>query len=140
MSAEEQIRWALAKYAQSLDDHDVDTYVSLFSRSATLHLKSGETVGYDGLSENLSQVYAAEPKGHRTKHILSSPLINVEGTNAEVISDVVVYECFDDFPWAVKETGRYVDRFIEEDGRWLFCEKRLEGDSFVLERAERSRF
>lgn len=140
MSAEEQIRWALAKFAQSLDDHDVDGYLSLFASNARVHLRSGEVVDYAGLRDHLNGIYAEAPKGHRTKHILSSPLISLDGNSAVVISDVVVYECFDDFPWAVHETGRYVDRFEEEDGAWRFSEKRLESDSFMLNRTERTHY
>jgi len=132
MSAEERIRRTLALYVQKVDDRDIDGCVALFAANARHISRSGQRSGHSGIRQYLTDLYANAPRGWRTKHFLSSPVIDLDGDTAEVVSDVVVYECFDDLPWAIRETGRHRDRLVLEDSEWRFAEKRVESDTFVL--------
>jgi hypothetical protein len=112
MIAQEEIRRVLGLYVQRLDDRDFDGCAALFA--------------VDGA------YVSAQPRGWRTLHHLSSPVINMVGdSEAEVVTDLVLYECFDDLPWGIRETGRHRDRLVLNDGLWLFSEKRVESDLFV---------
>jgi hypothetical protein len=132
MSVHEEIRRSLVLFVQRLDDQDFDGCVELFAPDGRYTSRAGEQVGVGRIRNHLEAIYEGQPRGWRTLHHLSSPVIELIGDSAaEVVTDLIFYDCFDDLPWAVREVGRYRDHMVLIDGRWLFAEKRVESDSFV---------
>jgi uncharacterized protein (TIGR02246 family) len=132
MIAQEEIRRVLGLYVQRLDDRDFDGCAELFAPEAAYVSRTGEHRGRSAIRSTLEDMCSTQPRGWRTVHHLSSPVIDMLGdSEAEVVTDLVVYECFDDLPWGIRETGRHRDRMVLNDGLWLFSEKQVESDSFV---------
>jgi 3-phenylpropionate/cinnamic acid dioxygenase small subunit len=140
MIAQEEIRRVLGLYVQRLDDRDFEGCAALFAADGTYVSRTGEDRGRSAIRSSLEDMCSAQPRGWRTLHHLSSPVINmVADSEAEVVTDLVLYECFDDLPWGIRETGRHRDRLVLNDGLWLFSEKRVESDSFVRLSSGRTR-
>ena len=140
MSVHEQIRRSLVLFVQRLDDQDFEGCAELFASTGRYVSHGEEVSGPAAIRRHLEGGYRAQPKGWRTLHHLSSPVIEPNGdSSAEVVTDLVFYDCFDDLPWGVREIGRYRDQMVLVDGQWLFAEKRVEADSFVRQSSGRTK-
>lgn len=56
----------------------------------------------------------------RTKHVVTNPIIEIDGETAGSRSYYTVLQQTDDFPLQVVVSGRYGDRFERVDGVWRF--------------------
>lgn len=122
MSAETQIAHLLYIYAERMDAGDFAGAASLFEH-ARLRVGSGEdgTVDAAAMCKLWEQMVVRYPDGTpRTKHVVSNPIIDVDGDTASCRSYYTVFQQTDDFPLQCVVTGRYHDRFERVDGKWRF--------------------
>ena len=119
----------LYRYAHALDGRDADLWMSCFTPDATLVSRHGTFVG----TEQLAGVFR-ELRPTPTKHLLTSPLIELDGDTATVLSHFLL--CIEDgSELRVDFFGRYLDRVARADaGDWRFQERRIVGEAQAVSR------
>jgi uncharacterized protein (TIGR02246 family) len=123
------IEQLLNRYCHKLDQGDVDAVVALFAEDAVLipeYEGSGEHVGRDAIRAwygTYGRNVTATVRGLR--HKISTAAIEVNG-------DEAVSACYLDADSVDASTGRrslaggrYLDRLVRRDGRWLIKERRI---------------
>jgi uncharacterized protein (TIGR02246 family) len=116
--AVDAIRSLIARYARDFDDHDWADFEALWAEDACFVADGVAFEGRDGLVEFLS---ACLPDDYFGKHMNSPSLIEVDADllGATAVTDVL---------WITQNfqnsiIGRYNDRFVKRDGRWLFLRR-----------------
>lgn len=121
---ERNILRLLYRYAHALDGRDADLWSSCFTPDATLVSRHGTFVG----TEELDGVFLKLPLAP-TKHLVASPLIELDGDTATVVSHFLL--CIQNGTELVIDFfGRYLDRVARVDGGdWRFQERRIVGEA-----------
>lgn len=116
MSDHDDIRELLVRYCHLCDDGDFEAFAELFDDDATFTVM-GTT--YEGRADIKRFMTAAQPPEARGKHLISQPLITVDGDTARVATDYAFVGRTPD-GLAITSSGRYIDRVVRRNGRWLF--------------------
>jgi uncharacterized protein (TIGR02246 family) len=121
MTDHDDLRALLVRYCHLCDDGEFGAFAALFDDDATFTVM-GET--YEGRGPIQSFMTAAQPPEARGKHMISQPLISVDGDTATAATD---YAFVGRGPhgFAITSSGRYVDRFVRRDGQWLFAAREI---------------
>lgn len=120
MSGEEaEIRKLLAMYCQLIDDGRFDEWIRLFTDDIEFVVMGMHKHGHAELREFIEPSQQADARG---KHMISEPWI-------EIVSETQA-TATTDFAWvskqgAVGQSGRYVDRIVNENGRWQFQRREI---------------
>jgi 3-phenylpropionate/cinnamic acid dioxygenase small subunit len=121
MTDEEGIRRTLALYCQLCDDGRFDEWEQLYTEDAVFKVMGAVHQGREAIKGFISE---AQPDGRRGKHVAVNPLIEVDGDAARAWTDYIwVGPGTGQFP--VTNAGRYHDRLVKRDGRWLFVERQI---------------
>jgi 3-phenylpropionate/cinnamic acid dioxygenase small subunit len=121
MTDEEGIRRTLALYCQLCDDGRFDEWAQLYTEDAAFKVMGDVYQGPEAIKGFIAQ---AQPEGRRGKHVAVNPLIEVDGDAARAWTDYIwVGPGTGQFP--VTNVGRYHDRLVKQDGRWLFVERQI---------------
>jgi hypothetical protein len=120
-SSETAITNLLYSYAEAIDRGDFTAAAGLFSH-ATLKTQNVDTL------LNSKQILAFWQSGiqiypcgtPRTKHVITNPIININGNSAKVRSYYSVYQATDKLPLQLICAGRYHDEFEQVNSRWRF--------------------
>ena len=112
MTEQDEIRNLISRYFHLLDDRDFDGWGALMADDIKITI--------NGVERWPPDVQILEQRG---KHISVNQIIEVDGDNASVVFDYFYiaeigpprYERL-----VVLSFGRYTDRFVRRDGRWLF--------------------
>jgi len=131
MEDESDIRRILIEYGTYLDARDFKSYAALFARE-------GEWVGGFGRFKGPPAIQAmleerlgrAEPGwiNKQSYHLLSNPLIRIEGDKAHVTSKYLFLTKPDDQNRPVPLlAGRYEDDLIRENGEWKIIKRVTNG-------------
>jgi hypothetical protein len=131
MSAQEDIRRIVARCAQTIDDRDVEAYVSLFAPKGRLVTRSREFIGHGAIGECMANGWAIAAPGSKTKHLVGGSVIDISGERATALTDVVAFQCLEEGGWQILLTGRYHDEFMVHSGEWLFSARRITVDAFL---------
>jgi uncharacterized protein (TIGR02246 family) len=124
---EEHIRRTLYLYAQRHDDRDAAGYVALFAEQGSFGSGAAKHTGRPAIRKFIDELYAKQPADRKSKHYFGNSVVEVDRDVAEAVTDVVVYESFgDDGEWKLAQVNRHYDRLIQQEGTWLFLEKRVE--------------
>ena len=118
---ERNITRLLHRYAHALDGRDADMWRSCFTEDATFVTRHGTFVGDEQINGLFDGLQPAP-----TKHLLTSPLIELDGDAATVASHFLL--CVQDGPeLKVDFFGRYLDRVARGPGddEWRFAERRI---------------
>lgn len=118
---ERNITRLLHRYAHALDGRDADAWRSCFTDDATLVTRHGTFVGAEQI-DDLFEGLQPRP----TKHLLTSPLIELDGDRATVASHFLL--CVQDgSALRVDFFGRYLDEVARGPGddKWRFRERRI---------------
>lgn len=121
---ERNILRLLYRYAHALDARDADLWSSCFTPDATLVSRHGMFVG----TEELDGVFRKLPVAP-TKHLVTSPLIELDGDTAIVVSHFLL--CLQNgTELSIDFFGRYLDR-VSRVGNddWRFEERRIVGEA-----------
>jgi 3-phenylpropionate/cinnamic acid dioxygenase small subunit len=130
------IRRVMERYMRFNDDQRLDAMLPLFTEDAIYRVGGVVYVGHEQIAEFfVAHGYrAGRPSWTdddeqlwvmpRTAHVISSPVIDVDGDAATVESDFVVIDRDAAGHGRIMLTGRYRDRFRRQaDGRWLIAER-----------------
>ncbi len=107
-------------YGQFLDAGDLDAYTSLFAEDGELKLgPMGQARGRDAIKEVMTK--ALEGLVGTSFHIISSPIIKLDGDRAtSEVMWTVIQRGADGKPM-VPMIGRHKDELVrEQDGQWRF--------------------
>jgi hypothetical protein len=116
LSDSEQINNLIGRYAHCIDEGRHGDLVALAVDDAVYDL-NGEIV--NGTAGFAATVAAKEIPGRVGKHLTSNVVIDVDGDTATATIDYTYIGRDSDGPLTVFVVGRYADRFVRRDGRWL---------------------
>jgi ketosteroid isomerase-like protein len=124
VDAARQIENLLYRYAECIDQGDLDALADLFTHGRICGVENGppETV-FEGREQVRSlydatvRMYAGTPK---TKHVTTNAHIEVDGAVATARSYYSVTQATDALPLQIIITGRYHDTLQVIDGAWWF--------------------
>ena len=121
MTDEEGIRRTLALYCQLCDDGRFDEWAQLYTDDAVFKVMGAVHRGPEAIKGFIAE---AQPEGRRGKHVAVNPVIELDGDAARAWTDYIwVGPGTGQFP--VTNVGRYHDRLVKRDGRWLFVERQI---------------
>lgn len=133
----------LHRYAELIDDGDFEGVAQLFTK-ARIVTPTGHIDGYDGVlamymqstrlyyaNESLNDQLGDRPNGRPcTQHVISNPIIEVDGIHATARSRFTVLQQTAELPLQVIITGRYHDRFECMYGEWHFREREMKTELY----------
>jgi uncharacterized protein (TIGR02246 family) len=114
----QEIRDVIARYAIYYDDKDWEAFGTLWAEEAAF-VANG--VAFEGRAALLAFLTTCLPADYSGKHLNSPPLVELapDGESATARTDVVwISQDFEN-----RIVGRYDDRFVRRDGRWLFLRR-----------------
>jgi len=130
------IRELLERYMRDNDDGALDRVVACFHEDGIYQVSGHILRGHTEIREFLGATGAfvdgrplwTEPgelyKQPRSIHLISNPIIEVEGDQATAESDFLVVSRDADGRGRIDLVGRYRDRLIRDDrGRWLITKR-----------------
>jgi len=130
MEAESDIRRVLIEYGAFLDGRDYASYAQLFADDGVWVGGFGSFTGPAAieamLKDNLGE---AEPDyiNKSSFHMMTNPIIAVEGDRAEVSSRYLFWTRSDSDRPSPALAGRYVDEFVLQDGKWKIARRTTYG-------------
>jgi uncharacterized protein (TIGR02246 family) len=108
-----EIRRTLATYCQTLDDGRWDEWADLFAEDVTFAVMGQVHRGRDAVRGFIEPMQGPDARG---RHLLSEPLITVDGDTATATTDY----CFVTKAFTVQSAGRYHDVLVRDGDRWRF--------------------
>lgn len=129
------IRRMLEQYMRFNDDRALDRLLSLFAPDAIFRFAGGEHVGHDAIREVLGRSGFRDDQPRwtdddqlmvmpRSMHLMTNPIIDVDGDVATAESEFVVLVRDADGRPKIALMGRYRDRLRRDtDEGWLFTER-----------------
>jgi hypothetical protein len=132
IEAERDVLSTLSAYGHSLDLHDVERWVSLFTpdgvfawKDITSEAWTRELVGWDALRAWMADEYVTRvPVGTQRHGSLDPWITSLDDAEARVRSSYIVVRGFVDRV-ELLSSGRYEDRLVRsKSGRWLIAERR----------------
>lgn len=125
LEAESQIRRVLVEYGKFLDGKDFASYAALFAEDGVWHGGFGSFTGPAAIEAMLVANLGAPEPGFVNKsnfHMMTGPLIHVDGARATVESKYMFWTAADGRP-APLLAGRYLDEFVRQDGTWKIARR-----------------
>ena len=120
MTDEEGIRRTIAQFSHFLDGRRFRQWADLFAENGRFNELEGREAIFDMISH---AELASKPELSR-KHTIENLVIDVRGDEADVASDLIMFDRMGDGPWTIR-VGRYDDRMVRHSGQWLFAQRRL---------------
>jgi 3-phenylpropionate/cinnamic acid dioxygenase small subunit len=127
VSPETEITNLLYRYAELIDDGDLEGASRLFTHARVLmrgNTDGDGTVDAAGVLASWHDFIRLYPDGTpRTKHVITNPIVEVDevaGT-ATCRSYYTVFQQTETLALAPIIAGRYHDRFERVDGAWRYC-------------------
>jgi 3-phenylpropionate/cinnamic acid dioxygenase small subunit len=129
------VRRTLERYMRANDDKDLDRILELFAPDAVYRVAGGQFVGHEKIAAFLRSLgfEAMRPRWTaadrllvmpRLAHLLSNPVIDVDGDDARAESDFAVLDRDERGHGRIVLLGRYRDRLHRVAGHhWLFTER-----------------
>jgi uncharacterized protein (TIGR02246 family) len=115
MTAEDEIRNLIARYAHAADDGRGGDYALLFTPDGVMESQGSEAAGRAALKALIDSIY-----DYAIKHHQMNTAIQVEGDRATAQTDLLAMAMDADGAWQVMGCGRYDDTLVRQDGQWLF--------------------
>jgi SnoaL-like domain len=119
----EAIRELVLLYSRGVDRKDIELLKTLYAVNATddhgAHFKGSADAYIEFLARSLPHLLAGG-------HFVCNHLIALDGDTAEGEVYALAYHIFPDGKGgAVQDVAgvRYIDRYVKEDGRWLFASR-----------------
>ncbi len=127
MTDEDQIRQALALWAQREADKDFKALSELFAEDGRYVRPEGEAwIGPAMILKRWEERYAKRsPTFHQT-HVFGPMAMQINGDRAEATCDYLLCGRESaDSPWAIRVVGRVYMGLVRQGDRWLFSEYRI---------------
>lgn len=115
---EQAIRRTLAEYCQLLDDGRFDEWVELFSADVAFSVMGQVAHGREAVRRLIEPSQQLDSRG---RHMLSEPLISVDGDRASASTDF----CFVAKTLRVIAAGRYHDVLVRDEDRWRIAVREI---------------
>lgn len=120
-----QIENLIYRYAELIDEGNLEALAALFERGEIVSKAHNTRIaGTDEvlkLYRNSCRIYESTGTP-RTKHLTTNVMIELlDADRATARSYYTVLQATESFPLQVIITGRYVDTFARQDGRWTFA-------------------
>lgn len=126
MNDMDEVRRTIAEHPHTLDDGDVDRYVSLFMDDARLTAGGTDYTGRDAIRGFITGYFKGQEPGRQTKHLFGNSVIEMDGGRANSVTDVMVYGRVNDGAWSLSTLTRHVDTLARDGDRWLFAAKEIQ--------------
>jgi uncharacterized protein (TIGR02246 family) len=126
MEAESDIRRALIEYGKFLDAKDFASYAALFAEDGVWTGGFGSFTGPAAIEKMLVENLGAPEAGFVNKsnfHMLTNPVIDVQGDRASVESKYLFWSASPDNRPTPLLAGRYIDEFVKRDGEWKIARR-----------------
>ena len=130
LEAEKQIRETLHNYSHTIDYGPGERWANaVFTSDGVFDVFTvdGRPIHKENGRAELDAYLETKklPPVQYDKHLIFSPLIAVDGDEATVESYFVCFDDISDQP-RIFVFGRYSDKLVKENGRWLFKERLAE--------------
>lgn len=117
-----EINQLFIDYIDHLDSGDAEAYASLFAEEGEIILgPGGRAKGHEAIAELITKV--VEGKVGNAFHIVSSPIVKLDGDEARASVMWTVIEKDEAGKPYVTLMGRHFDRLIREHGRWRILKR-----------------
>jgi 3-phenylpropionate/cinnamic acid dioxygenase small subunit len=116
--SENAVRRTLVEYCQTLDDGRFDEWIDLFTTDIVFTVMGQRLEGRGPLREFIEPTQQADARG---RHMLSEPLIDIDGDEARVTTDYAFISRDD----RVTSSGRYHDVLRKEPDRWRIARREI---------------
>lgn len=120
-SDETAIANLLYRYAELIDAGNLSDAADLF-RHARIFTGVSE-VDAEGLLEVWQEIVIHKGGTPRTSHVITNPIIEVDGDRAICRSKYTVFQATDTLPLQPIAAGRYHDTFEKVDGSWRYTHR-----------------
>ena len=115
---ESAIRRLLADYCHLLDDGRFDEWITLFDEDVVFVVMGNRLRGRDDVRSFIEPTQQEDDRG---RHMLSEPVIEVDGDTALVATDYVFVSRTN----TILSTGRYLDVMRRAPDRWCFASREI---------------
>ena len=115
---ESAIRRLLADYCHLLDDGRVEEWIALFDEDVVFVVMGNRLRGRDDVRSFIEPTQQEDDRG---RHMLSEPVIEVDGDTARVATDYVFVSRTN----TILSTGRYLDVMRRAPDRWCFASREI---------------
>lgn len=122
MSDRDGILTTFARYCQAIDDRRGDDVAAQFTDDGVWTTPGATYRGHDEILAYARSLPPYPPDG-KIKHITVNPVIEVDGDSATAVSDFIVMQQRPGVGGTMYRGGRYHDRLVKKDGRWLLAER-----------------
>lgn len=112
------IRRTLVEYCQTLDDGRFDEWIDLFTTDVEFTVMGRTLAGREEVRGFIEPSQQADARG---RHLLSEPLIDMDGGEANVLTDYA-FVARDN---TVSSSGRYHDVLRREPDRWRIARREI---------------
>jgi 3-phenylpropionate/cinnamic acid dioxygenase small subunit len=129
MDDAEAVRALIHRYAELIDDGDLDGVAALFADADWYGAARAQPLrGVEAVRRAYDGVVLYEDGTPRTKHVITNVTIELDGDRATARSYFTVLQARPDLPLQPIIAGRYADRFERVDGAWRFAERVIHPD------------
>ncbi|HEY3671272.1 MAG TPA: nuclear transport factor 2 family protein [Acidimicrobiia bacterium] len=134
LAAREQVRHTISSYTFGGDRGRLDELAAAFTPHGVLQIEEDDvSTGRDAIIERLSRVVAMDRHpGHMHHHISGTHFRSVTPSGIDVSSYFLVITDIGADHW-----GRYRDRFVPVEDRWLIGHRRVTTDGYAAASAFR---
>ena len=115
---ESAIRRLLADYCHLLDAGRFDEWIALFDEDVVFVVMGNRLRGRDYVR---SFIEPTQQENDRGRHMLSEPVIEIDGATARVATDYVFVSRAN----TILSTGRYLDVMRRAPDRWCFASREI---------------
>lgn len=122
MSDDEEIRNLIGAYSQTVDDRRFDDLRQILADEFTFEI--GDKC-FDSADAFVALLASREPLAERRCHATANAVVHVDpgGEQAVATVDLIYIGLGDGGQWTILNRGRYDDRMIKRNGRWLFLSR-----------------
>ncbi len=131
MEAESDIRRMLIEYGAFLDSRNFAAYAALFAEDGEWVGGFGRFTGPEAIRKMLEDNLGVPEPGFVNRanfHMLTNPLIEIDGDRAHVTSKYLFWTRSPDNAPTPLLAGRYVDEFVRRDGVWKIARRTTWGE------------
>jgi ketosteroid isomerase-like protein len=127
--AHEAVRNLLGTYCEAMDAGDFTALGALFTDARLTDDRGREIArGAEAVTSLWNAMVILYDGSPRTRHLVTGPVIEVDGDTATCRSSFAVLQQVVGGPLLPVAAGRYQDRFACTQGRWHFTERRFHLD------------
>ena len=112
------MRRTLVEYCQTLDDGRFDEWTDVFTSDVVFTVMGRRLEGREAVRGFIEPTQQAEARG---RHLLSEPLIDLDGDDARVTTDYAFITRDNE----VMSSGRYHDVLRRDDDRWRIARREI---------------